>query len=241
VRMRLGPRTGHVIAMNMRTAVRVLKIQGHCNYDTLLRAYKKLKRHRGSTERAQQIEAAMDYLQCNLPARALHTPSAELLQHKEIVKEWKLAAATEEQRKEFEDWLDSTFDYYEVHKSRYEIFEFLSVYAEYHAKVERELRNSRRKNRRKPGTRAHRRTRHREGGLKTMIKRFVREHLVLSEGKFLLASCVYKRFAEVHGHMSEAEHNLLRRNCKDILLAEMPGAAYGRLRFERGFRNVALK
>jgi len=171
-------RTGHVIAMNMRTAVRVLKIQGPCNYDTLLRAYKKLKRHRGSTERAQQIEAAMDYLQCNLPAWALHTPSAELMQHKERAKTAKLA--TDEERKEFEDWLDSTFDYYELHKSRYEIFEFLSVYAEYHAKVERELRNSRRKNRRKPGTRAHRRTLHSRGCRAISIRRFVRDHLVLA-------------------------------------------------------------
>ena len=232
--------------MNLRTALRVLEIRGPCNDDTVLRAYKKLRRELrpernhepGSTERAQQIHAAKDYLLCNLPARAPYRPSADLVQHKERVRTAKLA--TEEERKEFEDWLDSTLDDYELHKSRYELFEFLSVYGEYHAKVERELRDAKRKNRRKPGTRAHRRTLHSEGGRATMtkIRRFVRDHLVLAKGTFLLASDIYKRFAQVHG---QAEQNLLRRHGKNVLLEELPGAAYGRFRFERGFHHVAMK
>ena len=119
------------------------------------------------------------------------------------------------------------------------------VYMEYHSKVERlkkqELRNAKRKNRRKEGTRAHRKTLHSEYGRAMLmnIRHFVRDHLVLAEGKFLLASCMYERFAEVHGH--KVDQNLLRRHGKNVLLAEMPGAAYGRFRFERGFHNVALK
>jgi len=61
--------------MDIRTALRVLGMRWPISRDTVLGAYKKLrhefhpdKNHEpGSTERAQQINAAKDCLLCNLP------------------------------------------------------------------------------------------------------------------------------------------------------------------------------
>ena len=108
---------------------------------------------------------------------------------------------------------------------------------------ELELFQARRKNRRAEGTRAHRKTSdYKEGRVTLMrIKDFLRENVVTSEQNVLIASDIYKRFAEVYGNPSDVEYNVLRRHCKKIILAQMPGASYGRHRMERGFRNVALK
>lgn len=189
---------------------------------------------------------------CNLPPAyksPAYQPPADLVQNIKRVQEWtaKLEAATEEETKEFEDWLESTCDMYVKHKSRREIFDFMSAYMEYHGKVDSlkklELRNAQRKNRRREGSRPHRKTAGYKDGRVILIrlKNFVQQHVVQSEGKFLLASDIYTRFAEVHGNMSEAEQNLLHRHCKDILLAEIPKTAYGRFRLERGFRHAAWK